>query len=176
MKYDPETKRVKILQDNLAFPNGVALSKDGNYILVAETTNSRVLRCWLKTTKAGSKCEIFAAQLPGFPDNIKRSPRGGFWVGLHSRKDKIAKWVIGNQWVGKFLMSLPVDLVRIHSFLAKYRASGLAVRLSEDGEIVDMVDSEICKYKWTSISEVEEKDGVLWIGSVNSPVAGIYKI
>ncbi|EXC19615.1 hypothetical protein L484_019361 [Morus notabilis] len=33
---------------------------------------------WLRNPKAGT-FEVFA-QLPGFPDNIKRSPRGGFWA------------------------------------------------------------------------------------------------
>ncbi|THG08265.1 hypothetical protein TEA_011015 [Camellia sinensis var. sinensis] len=39
MKYDPKSKETTVLLESLTFPNGVALSKDGYFILVADTTN-----------------------------------------------------------------------------------------------------------------------------------------
>ncbi|KAL9411493.1 hypothetical protein AB3S75_045152 [Citrus x aurantiifolia] len=173
MKYDPATKQVTVLLGNLSFPNGVALSEDGNYILLAETTSCRILRYWLKTSKAGT-IEI-VAQLPGFPDNIKRSPTGGFWVGIHSRRKGISKLVLSFPWIGNVLIKLPIDIVKIHSSLVKLSGNGgMAMRISEQGNVLEILE-EIGRKMWRSISEVEEKDGNLWIGSVNMPYAGLYK-
>lgn len=172
MKYDPATKQVTVLLENLSFPNGVALSEDGNYILLAETTSCRILRYWLKTSKAGT-IEI-VAQLPGFPDNVKRSPRGGFWVGIHSRRKGISKLVLSFPWIGNVLIKLPIDIVKIHSSLVKLSGNGgMAMRISEQGNVLEILE-EIGRKMWRSISEVEEKDGNLWIGSVNMPYAGLY--
>lgn len=107
MKYDPQSKRVDVLLGNLSFPNGVALSQNGDFLLVAETSECRVMRYWLRTSKAGS-FEVFA-QLPGFPDNIKRSPRGGFWVGIHSRREWLVRMILSYPVMGKTLLRLPVD-------------------------------------------------------------------
>ncbi|XP_027124312.2 protein STRICTOSIDINE SYNTHASE-LIKE 10-like [Coffea arabica] len=83
LKYDPLTHQVTVLLDHLMFPNGVALSQNGDSLLVTETTNSRVLRYWLEPSRAG-KVDVFA-QLPGRPYNIKRNQQGEFWVATNSR-------------------------------------------------------------------------------------------
>ena len=42
-------------------------------------------RLWLDpNSPKRDKLEIFAENLPGFVDNIRRSPRGTYWVGLSS--------------------------------------------------------------------------------------------
>lgn len=173
LKYDPDNKQVTVLLDNLSFPNGVALSQNGSYLLLAETTSCRILRYWLKTSKSGT-VEV-VAQLPGFPDNIKMSPRGGFWVGIHSRKKGISDLVLSYPWIGKILLRLPIDIVKIHSSLVKLSGNGgMAVRLSEEGNVLEILEEKGRK-KWRSISEVlEQRDGNLWIGSVNMPFAGFY--
>ncbi|PNX99661.1 strictosidine synthase 1-like protein, partial [Trifolium pratense] len=115
IKYEPKSEQVTILLNNLTFANGVALSKDGNYILIAETTNCRILRYWLQTSKAGT-LEVFA-NLPG--------------------------------------------------------SSGLAIRLSEEGDVLEIVEDHRSGIR-RSISDIEEKDGVLWVGSVDAPFALMY--
>lgn len=172
MKYEPQSKHISVLLSNLTFPNGVALSKDGNYILIVETTNCRVLRYWLETPKAGT-LEIFA-DLPGFPDNIKRSPRGGFWVGIHSRREKIIQGILSYPWIGKALVRLPLDITKAYSYLAKVKgSSGLAMRLSEEGDVLEIVEERRGNRR-RSISEVEERNGVLWVGSMEAPFAAKY--
>ncbi|EEF29794.1 strictosidine synthase, putative [Ricinus communis] len=169
LRYDPEDKKVRILLGNLSFPNGVALSKDGNFILIAETTTCRVLKYWIKTSKAGI-LEVFA-QVPGFPDNIKRSPRGGYWVAINSRRDKFLEWVLSHPWIGNSLIKLPFDLMKIYSILGKYRGTGMAVRLDENGDILEVFED---RNRFKTLSEVMEKDGKLWIGSINLPFVGRY--
>ncbi|KAJ7976633.1 Strictosidine synthase [Quillaja saponaria] len=175
MKYDPQSKRATVLVDNLSFPNGVALSENSDYILLAETTNCRVLRYWLQTHKAGT-LEVFADQLPGFPDNIKRSPRGGFWVGIHVRKKRMFQWVLSYPWIGNALLNyVPVDIMKAYSYLAKFaKITGMAIRVNEQGDVVEIFEDTSGIIRWKSISEVEERNGTLWVGSINMPFVGKY--
>ncbi|KAJ6967924.1 protein STRICTOSIDINE SYNTHASE-LIKE 2 isoform X2 [Populus alba] len=173
MKYDTASKQVTVLLENLTFPNGVALSEDGSFVLLAETTSCRILRYWIKTSKAGA-LEVFA-QLQGFPDNIKRSPRGGYWVGINSKREKLSELLFSYPWIGKVLLKLPLDMTKVQAALAKYRGGGLAVRLSENGDIVEVLEDRDGN-RLRSVSEVMEKDGKLWIGSIDLPFAGRFKI
>ncbi|XP_050226465.1 protein STRICTOSIDINE SYNTHASE-LIKE 2-like [Mercurialis annua] len=171
MRYDPSDRKVKVLLNNLSFPNGVELSKNGNFILLAETGTCKILKYWIKTSKAGT-LEDFA-QLPGFPDNIKRSPRGGYWVAINSKKERLLQWVLAYPWIGNFLTKLPFDLNKVYKFLTTYRGTGMAIRLGEDGEILQVFE-DLNKFK--SLSEVLEKDGKLWIGSISFSFIGLYGI
>lgn len=173
MKYDPQTQQVEVLLENLSFPNGVALSKDGSYLVLSETNNCRILRYWLKTPKAGT-VDVFA-QLAGFPDNIKPSPRGGYWVAMHTKRQRIIGWIVSNPLIGNALLKLPIDVMKAYSVLAKYRGSGLAVRIGENGDVLETLD-DIIGSKFRSLSEVMEKDGVLWFGSISLPFLGMYKM
>lgn len=104
MKYNRSSKEVTILLRGLAFANGVALSKDRSFVLVAETTTCRILRLWLDGPNAGN-FEVFA-DLPGFVDNIRRNSKGEFWVALHAKKGVLQNWAVSNPWVGKALLKL----------------------------------------------------------------------
>lgn len=176
MKYDRESMETTILLDGLSFPNGVALSKDGSFILIAETTNCRILRHWLRTSKSGTT-EVFA-HLPGFPDNIRRNPNGDFWVALHSKRGKILEWLLSCAWLGKasLILKQNLNVDKLYSFIAIWRRNdALGFRLSEEGEVLEMLEDKggrILKY----ISEIEERNSSLWIGSVVMPFVGVYKL
>lgn len=179
MRYDPKSKRVDVLIDHMSFPNGVAMSQNGDFIVVAETSECRIIRYWLRTSKAGSS-EVFA-QLPGFPDNIKRSPRGGFWVGIHSRREWVVGRIVAHPVIGKTLLKLlPFDMImKAYGQFGRWRGSaGLAMRLSEQGRVLDVLeeDKTTISNTWRTVSEVKEKDGNLWIGSINKPFAAKYKV
>ncbi|KAL6192963.1 hypothetical protein ACLB2K_034048 [Fragaria x ananassa] len=76
------TKKVTVLLDNLAFANGVALSKDSSFLLVAETPTFKIFKLWLRGSKAGD-VELFT-QMKRPADNIKRTDNGEFWVAVNS--------------------------------------------------------------------------------------------
>ncbi|CAL5431165.1 unnamed protein product [Camellia sinensis] len=171
MKYDKSSKEVTILLRGLAFANGVALSTDHSFVLVAETTTCKILRLWLHGPNAGNS-DIFA-ELPGFPDNVRRNSKGEFWVALHSKKGLLADWVVSNTWVGKSLLMLPLSFKQLHYLLVGGKPHATAIKLSEKGEILEVLeDSEGKSLRF--ISEVEEKNGKLWIGSVMMPFIGFY--
>ncbi|KAG1327509.1 Calcium-dependent phosphotriesterase superfamily protein isoform 2 [Cocos nucifera] len=145
MKYDPETKKVTVLIRGLAFPNGLAISNDNTFLLIAETSTCRVLKYWLQGPRTGT-IKVFA-ELPGYPDNIKRNPRGEFWVALNQNKLQLNGQTAPEQH--------PV-----------------ALRLSQEGKVLEVLVGGAM----TSISEVEENDGTIWFGSVDMPYVGVYKL
>lgn len=173
LKYNIATKEVTVLLEGIGFANGVALSKDRSFVLVAETSASRVLRLWLSGPNAG-KTDVFA-ELPGFPDNVRRNSKGEFWVALHSKKSRVAHFAVSNAWAGNALLRLPLSPKSLHWILVGGKAHATAVKLGEDGKVLDVFeDCEGKRMKF--ISEVEEKDGKLWIGSVLMPFMGIYNL
>ncbi|OIT03566.1 PREDICTED: protein STRICTOSIDINE SYNTHASE-LIKE 2-like [Nicotiana attenuata] len=167
MKYDMKSKLVSVLLKNLKFPNGVAMSKHGDFLLFAETTTCKIFKFWLQ---AGS-VEV-VSELPGFPDNIKRNKNGEFWVGVNSRRSKFLDWLLSKTWIRNYLAIIPFDITKAHSFLASLGlgGGGLAVRLSEDGHIVEILEDSKGK-RWKFVSEVNEINGNLWVGSVKMPFA-----
>ncbi|CAA6672530.1 unnamed protein product [Spirodela intermedia] len=85
MRYDPATKQTVVLLRGLQFPNGVAVSSGGDFVLVAETTKQRVLRFW-RTGRgvlggrdvAGEECGGSEARRAGRTTQVlrRRSPSG----------------------------------------------------------------------------------------------------
>ncbi|KAI1285380.1 Adipocyte plasma membrane-associated protein [Halotydeus destructor] len=88
LKYDSDTKEVSALLSNISFPNGIELSDDGHSVLYSELNMRRIMRLYVKGSKAG-KTEIFSENLPGEPDNIRRSSSNSetYWVALYQGKD-----------------------------------------------------------------------------------------
>lgn len=83
LAHNPETGETRVLLDGLYFANGVAVSPDGDYLLVNETWRYRVLRYWLLGPRAGLH-EVFIDNLPGFPDGISSNGKGIYWLALPS--------------------------------------------------------------------------------------------
>ncbi|MEU1460571.1 SMP-30/gluconolactonase/LRE family protein [Streptomyces sp. NPDC005727] len=71
----------EVLLDGLQFANGLAVSGDGTFLIIAETGACRLTRYHLTGPRAG-QAELFA-DLPGMPDNMWREgPDGPVWVAL----------------------------------------------------------------------------------------------
>ena len=81
LRYDPQTRTASVKLDNLFYANGVALAQDESFVLVAEFLAFRITRYWLKGEREGTH-DVFVDGLPGYPDNITRTPDGRFLVGL----------------------------------------------------------------------------------------------
>jgi sugar lactone lactonase YvrE len=79
LAYDPQTGTTRVLLDGLWFANGVAMSPDGSFVLVAECTGLRVTRYWLNGAREGES-DIFIENLPSPPDNISSNGKGMFWI------------------------------------------------------------------------------------------------
>ncbi|CAG9813489.1 unnamed protein product, partial [Phaedon cochleariae] len=79
--YEAKSKTNRVLIDNLHFANGVMLSEDESFIIVAETFGSRIHRYYLTGAKKGTR-DIFIDGLPGMLDNINSDGKGGFLIPL----------------------------------------------------------------------------------------------
>lgn len=115
------------------------------------------------------------AILPGFPDNVRTNEQGDFWVAIHCRRSLYTYFCALHPKIRTFLLKLPVPakiqyLIHIggwlHGVIAKYSPEGKLLQILEDssGKVVK------------AVSEVEEKDGKLWIGSVLMPFVAVYKL
>lgn len=79
---DPDGTVEKIA-DGFVYTNGVALSPEEDFLLIAETGRARVHRLWLTGDKAGTR-EVFLDNLPGYPDNIEPVGDGTYWMAFAS--------------------------------------------------------------------------------------------
>lgn len=133
----------------------------------------RLRKYWLKGEKAGTS-EVMAI-LPGFPDNVRTNENGEFWVAMHNRRTFYTYTFASHPRLRTMLLKLPVPAKiqylihvggRMHALVAKYSPDGKLLQLLEDrkGKVV------------RSVSEVEEKDGKLWIGSVLMNFVAVYHL
>ncbi|GAU19002.1 hypothetical protein TSUD_193400 [Trifolium subterraneum] len=145
LKYDPSTNQTTVLLSNLAVPSGVAVSRDGSFVLVSEYLSNRIQRVWLKGSRANSS-ELFML-LAGRPDNIKRNSRGQFWISVNN--------FIGSPTSPR-RATLPVG-----------------VRVTESGIILHIV-SLASEYGAEAASEVQEYNGTFYAGSLLASYATIF--
>lgn len=96
LRFDPRTGEMDLLADGLQFANGVGLSTDESYVIVAETGSYRIRRVELTGPRAGT-VSVWADNLPGIPDNVTSQTGDGiFWVALYSPRmpllDRVAPY------------------------------------------------------------------------------------
>ena len=168
MSYNPQTKMVKVLLDNLYFANGVALSENEDFVLVNETYRYRIMKYWLKGVKKGTS-EIFVDNLPGFPDNITSNGNGTFWLALFTvRNEKIDRY-----HSSPFVKSLISKLPKI--FWPKPQPYGFVVSLNEKGKFTQSLHDTTGKHLKEITSALESKC-YLYIGSLHNDRIGKYKL
>jgi sugar lactone lactonase YvrE len=171
LKYNPQTKEASLLVGNIQLPNGLSLSKDGSFFVFSDTCVGRLKRHWLKGPKAGTT-DIFAI-LPGHPDNVRTNEKGEFWVALHCRHNLYSHLLGMYPGVRKAILKLPIPAKYQYSAFVGGRLHGSVVKYSPDGELVEILEDREGKVV-RAVSEVEEKDGKLWMGSVLMPFVAVY--
>ena len=129
LSYDPGTERTTVLLRDLYFANGVAVSRDEDFVLVNETARYRTTRYWLEGPKAGTS-DIFIDNLPGFPDGIASDRKGTFWLALYTVRNAALDRVHPYPWIKSILPVLPLALQ------PKPRPYGLVIALDERGRII----------------------------------------
>jgi hypothetical protein len=133
----------------------------------------RLRKYWLKGEKAGTS-EILAI-LPGAPDNIRVNEDGDFWVALHCRRSMYAHITGLYPWIRKVILKLPIPTKYQYLFQIGGKQHGVIVKYSPEGKLLQILEDSEGKVV-RAVSEVEEKDGQLWIGSVLMPFIAIYKL
>ncbi|WCL48450.1 SMP-30/gluconolactonase/LRE family protein [Leptospira sp. GIMC2001] len=166
--YDPKNKTTTTLLEKLFFANGVALSKNEDFVLVNETYRYRITKYWLKGSKSGTS-EIFIDNLPGFPDNITRSDNGEFYLALFTKRNSQMDNMHPSPWKKKFTSFLPKFL------WPSPEPYGFVLRLSEKGEILESYQDPSGK-NMRAITHAQKKGNTLYLGSLYSNWIGILDI
>ncbi|XP_032207482.1 adipocyte plasma membrane-associated protein isoform X3 [Mustela erminea] len=167
LEYDTETKEVKVLLDQLRFPNGVQLSPTEDFVLVAETTMARIRRFYLSGLMKGG-ADLFVENLPGFPDNIRPSSSGGYWVGMATIRSNpgfsMLDFLSERPYIKRMIFKL-FSQETVMKFVPRY---SLVLELSDSGAFRRSLhdpNGQVASY----ISEVHEHDGHLYLGSFRAP-------
>lgn len=170
LKYDPMTKQTTVLLEGLYFANGVALSADEDFVLVAESYHYQLTRYWLKGTKKGTS-DIFAENLAGFPDNITRDEHGQFWVGIFTTRISFVDQMHRSPWLAGTMAKLPESLLSGASAPAKH---GLAAVFSPQGELIESWhDPEGSLY---GVTTAVSHNGYLYIGTAPGGSQGLHRV
>jgi sugar lactone lactonase YvrE len=163
LSYDPRSDEVEAVLWPLYFANGVAVSRDGSFLLVAETGRYRVMRLWLQGSRRGES-EIFIDNLPGFPDGISSGDDGLFWLALISPRDRGVDWLLPRPTARRLIARLPRQLQpapRRYSFV---------LGLDRDGKVAhNLQDPE---GGFAQISSVERHRDALYLGSLVEDAIG----
>lgn len=106
LAYDPATGTAEVLLENLAYANGIAIDPDGNFLLVVEMNEYRILKHWLAGPARG-RTEVLLDNLPGFGDNLKGGLNGRYWLGLAAPRKAVVDRLADKPWLRKVVMRLP---------------------------------------------------------------------
>lgn len=104
--FDPASGVVNRLMTGLNYANGVAVSNDGSFLLVAETSHYRILKYWLSGERQGTT-EVLIDNLPAFPDNIKNGLNGRFWIGFAAPRNQLIDQLSDKPFLRKIIQRLP---------------------------------------------------------------------
>ncbi|CAI5513167.1 unnamed protein product [Closterium sp. Naga37s-1] len=158
MKYDIASGVTTVIDEKVAFANGVAISQDKTFVVYCETTFLRCHRYWIRGPNTGKK-EVFV-NLPGYPDNLSLNPRGRFWIALNSRRSPTATVASQTPFIRETFVENKLGY-KIVKATQDQRASGIVVEVDADGKITNLLEDKNGKVV-KDVSEIVEHDGKLW--------------
>lgn len=149
---------VTVLRRDLAFANGVAVSPDESFVLVAETIGYRVARLWLRGPRAG-EWDVFLDGLGGFPDNISIGSDGLLWISLPTIRNGLLDRLLPHHPIPRRVIAMlperlqpqPKDLVWVQAY-------------DLEGNLVH--DVETSHPDFAFVTAVTEHNGVVWLAAV----------
>lgn len=192
LRYNAATKKNEVLIKNLAFANGVKLSKNEDFVIVAETVNSRIRKYNIRGPNAG-KTEMFIEGLPGLPDNLHSDGLDGFLVTMVTYADEdhplIPQVLMPHPNIRKMLVRLhamiELPFKMIHKYMPNFYTDYIThflgsfhsimwigpdvttvLRLDANGKIVDA--AYVTGGVVSDISSAFIHKGYLWLGSFSA--------
>lgn len=161
LRRDPDGT-VSVVVDHLRFANGVMASADAAYVVVAELNARTLHRHWLSGERAG-RTEVFAADLPGYPDNISLGSDGLVWVAVASPRDPVLETLHRRAplWLRRKIWRLPEALQPKVKRTVRVQAYDEAGRLARDYDL----DAGA----FHMATGVREHEGTVWVGSLDEP-------
>jgi len=168
LAFDPRTQKPRTLLRGIYFANGVAVSPDQTFVLIAETGKYRVQRLWLKDPKEGM-VDTFIDNLPGFPDGISSNGTDKFWLALVTPRQAMFDRVLPHPFMRKMIFRMPKFLQPAperYSFVVALDSQGRVVENLQNG-------SSDC---YAQIANVVEREGKLYFGSIGEDTIGRFSL
>jgi len=160
IRRDPDGT-VTVLLDDLDFANGVALSGDESFVLIAETGGYRVTRLDLAGPEAGRR-SVIIDNLPGIPDNMSTGSDGVFWIALPSARNKLLDLLLSRPgFLRSAVWSMPE---RLHPDATRIT---WVVGIDGEGDVVHNLQASGKDFHY--VTGVREHDGRLYLGSLVEP-------
>ncbi len=145
----------EVLLDGLSFANGVARSRSGDFLAVAETRDRTVVRWW-----QDGRRDHLVPDLPGYPDNIAEGSDGLIWVTLASPPDPLADLLDRTpSWARRAVSRVPEALQ------PEVRRSVRVQAYDDEGTLVHDLDRPADAFHM--VTGVREHDGRVWLGSLD---------
>lgn len=164
LAYDPAARASRVVVDGLHFANGVALGPDESFLVVAETGKYRLWRVWLKGPRRGER-EVFADNLPGFPDNVTFNGRDTFWLALVSPRNRLLDTLLPRPFLRRVIARLP-------SFMQPAPSRhGFVVGLDAEGRVTRTLQDPSGTH-YALVSCALEHGGALYLGSLGGDAVG----
>jgi sugar lactone lactonase YvrE len=172
--YDPQAARTSLVIGGMCFPNGVALSGDERHLFIAETGEYRIWK--LDAAARGldapgalasgdGRAQVIASNLPGFPDNLTRSPDGRLWTGLTKPRSSAIDGMAAKPWLRALTLRLPKSLWPVPP------AYGHVIAYDEGGRVVADLQDPTGRLEETS--GVTEHAGRLFVHSLHAQALGV---
>jgi sugar lactone lactonase YvrE len=160
--------RIDVVEEGLAFANGVALSAAEDYVAVAETAARTVVRRWLTGDRRGER-DLLVGDLPGYPDNIARGSDGLIWVTIASPTDPVVERLHqAPQWLRRQVTRIPERLQPKPKRTVRVQA------YADDGTLVHDCDVDTPDYHM--VTGVREHEGRVWLGSLHEPAVAFLEL
>jgi len=175
LEYQPATRALRIVIGGLCFANGVALSADESQVFVSETGEYRIWKVAVAADGLDARAligdagqlqaRVFAANLPGFPDNLTRSATGRIWTGLTKPRSAVIDALSDRPLLRSMSLRLPKALWPVPP------GYGHVIAFDESGRVVADLQDPAARIPETS--GVTEHDGKLYIQSLRAGALGV---
>ncbi|WP_375254248.1 SMP-30/gluconolactonase/LRE family protein [Yoonia sp.] len=162
IRFDPTTGTATTALSGISFANGLAMGPTGQWLFFVETGSYALRRLWIDGPRTGDVEDVLT-NLPGFPDNLKRDPNGGYLLGLVSKRAAAADMAAPYPILRKILQRLPSAL------RPKAVSYGFILHLDENGQITRTWQDPAVGYPLTT-GAVRDPDGSLWVTSLSADV------
>ncbi|MFC3229023.1 ABC transporter permease [Marinibaculum pumilum] len=169
LRFDPRSGRIRTVCDHLVFPNGVCVTHDGKYLLVASTWTCAILIFDLADMKAGPR--VFLDGLPGYPDNINRASDGGYWIALAGMRNPVMDRAMRHPGMRRRM----AKRVPPTNWLFGNLNIGGVLKVDAEGRIVDALWDEPDGPLYM-ITSMREHRGWLYLGGVTNDRIGRYRL
>ena len=164
LAYVPSSGQTYTLLGGVHFANGVAVSHDQQWVLVAETASYRILRIGIGATNNG-EIETVVRNLPGFPDNINDGPDGRFWIGLVSPRSGALDLLSEYPLLRKMVQRLP-SFVRPQA-----QPYGHLIAIDVDGNVLESLQAPNGEFAF--VTGAAEVDAQLYLSSLHETAFAI---